>query len=134
MSASSLATSQSRDEKLVLEAKLPFTYDEIVNSSIEQFNDKVAKLNLDEIQLSLVRDVRRRGKNKVAAQTCRRRKIDQIMRLQNEVHDLLEQKSSLQEEHCRLIEDLNYLTSVYNLINKTLVECHNLRVTNDATG
>ncbi len=40
---------------------------------------------LTEPQKQLIRDIRRRGKNKVAAQNCRKRKIDTISSLQDEV-------------------------------------------------
>ena len=36
-------------------------------------------------QVKLCRDIRRRGKNKVAAQNCRKRKLDTIEELQSQV-------------------------------------------------
>ena len=36
-------------------------------------------------QLQLCKDIRRRGKNKVAAQNCRKRKMDTIEELQHQV-------------------------------------------------
>lgn len=37
------------------------------------------------VQAKLCRDIRRRGKNKVAAQNCRKRKLDTIEDLQSQV-------------------------------------------------
>jgi len=72
---------------------------------MDEFNDLLSKHELTEEQLSLCRDIRRRGKNKasfyknkkinetlidfqilqVAARNCRRRKIDQIKQLEDDV-------------------------------------------------
>ena len=34
--------------------------------------------NFDEVQLNIVRDIRRRGKNLIAAHTCRYRKLNEV--------------------------------------------------------
>lgn len=38
--------------------------------------------------MALVRDIRRRGKNKVAAQNCRKRKLETIVQLERELERL----------------------------------------------
>ena len=55
----------SRDEKRLRSMEIPLSAEEIVNMPMDDFNERLAKLQLSEAQLSLVRDVRRRGKNKV---------------------------------------------------------------------
>ena len=40
---------------------------------MDEFNDMLSKEELSEEQLNICRDIRRRGKNKVAAQNCRYR-------------------------------------------------------------
>ena len=57
---------------------LPITCADIINLPMDEFNDLLSKHELTEEQLTLCRDIRRRGKNKVAAQNCRKRKIDQV--------------------------------------------------------
>ena len=63
-----------RDRKRIEELKIPLTMDQIVESPVEEFNEILTRHKLTEPQLQLIRDIRRRGKNKVAAQNCRKRK------------------------------------------------------------
>ena len=44
---------------------------------VEEFNGYISGqvANLGQDQIQLMKDIRRRGKNKVAAQNCRRRKV-----------------------------------------------------------
>merc|ERR1719189_1205434 len=75
----------TRDERRALALSLPISCHEIINLPMDEFNDLLSKHELSEEQLTLCRDIRRRGKNKVAAQNCRKRKIDQIKQLETEV-------------------------------------------------
>lgn len=65
---------------------------------MDEFNERMSKYDLSEAQLGLIRDIRRRGKNKVAAQNCRKRKLDQIVTLADQVKDMRDRKSSLIRE------------------------------------
>ena len=56
----------SRDEKLVVEMNIPFTVEEIINKPMEEFNDTLSKHSVNEEIINICRDIRRRGKNKVA--------------------------------------------------------------------
>lgn len=71
----------SKDEKIAREAGINFSIDQIVGLPMDEFNDLLSRHELNEEQLNICRDIRRRGKNKVAAQNCRRRKIDQLEEL-----------------------------------------------------
>lgn len=66
---------------------------------MDEFNERLSKYDLSEAQLSLIRDIRRRGKNKVAAQNCRKRKLDQIISLADEVKEMRDRKMRLIREH-----------------------------------
>ena len=68
---------------------------EIINLPMDEFNERLSKYDLEETQLSLIRDIRRRGKNKVAAQNCRKRKLDQILCLEDEVKEVRRRKDRL---------------------------------------
>merc|ERR1712038_1891050 len=78
----------SRDERKARELNLP----------IDGFNELLSRYTLNESQLMLCRDIRRRGKNKVAAQNCRKRKMDLISHLEEEVSKTRQQKQILLAE------------------------------------
>ena len=88
----------SRDEKRARAMNVPITVDDIINLPMDEFNERLSKYDLTEAQLSLIRDIRRRGKNKVAAQNCRKRKLDQILTLADDVKRVRERKIRLNKE------------------------------------
>lgn len=55
----------TRDEKRARSMNLPISCDDIINLPMDEFNERISKYDLTEAQLSLIRDIRRRGKNKV---------------------------------------------------------------------
>ena len=71
---------------------------------MDEFNDMLSKEDLTEEQLNICRDIRRRGKNKVAAQNCRKRKIDQIKQLETEVTRIKCRKTELVTDHDKLMQ------------------------------
>ena len=71
---------------------------------MDEFNDMLSKEELSEEQLNICRDIRRRGKNKVAAQNCRRRKIDQIRQLETEVTRIKCRKTELVTDNNKLLQ------------------------------
>ncbi|XP_053209507.1 endoplasmic reticulum membrane sensor NFE2L1-like [Panonychus citri] len=112
--------SVTRDEKRAKALNIPIPAEEIINLPIDEFNEHLAKYDLNETQIALIRDIRRRGKNKVAAQNCRRRKMDQIIDLQSEVGRLYSQKKTYeaQQEHLLALRHLaqEKYTKLYNFI------------------
>lgn len=88
----------SRDEQRAKALKIPLSVDVIINLPVDEFNELMSKHELNEAQLALVRDIRRRGKNKVAAQNCRKRKMENIVGLEGELDSLKEEKERLQSE------------------------------------
>ena len=60
----------TRDERKALALGLPITVHEIINLPMDEFNDMLSKHDLSEDQLTLCRDIRRRGKNKVGIVPC----------------------------------------------------------------
>lgn len=85
----------TRDEKRARALSVPIAVSDIINLPMDEFNERLSKYDLSEAQLSLIRDIRRRGKNKVAAQNCRKRKLDQILSLADEVKGMRDRKMLL---------------------------------------
>ncbi|XP_028849022.1 transcription factor NF-E2 45 kDa subunit [Denticeps clupeoides] len=88
----------SRDERRALALKIPFPLEKIVNLPVDDFNELLTQCSLSDAQLALVRDIRRRGKNKVAAQNCRKRKLENIVHLEGELGQLRAQREHLSRE------------------------------------
>lgn len=99
----------SRDEHRARAMKIPFTNDKIINLPVEEFNELLSKYQLSEAQLSLIRDIRRRGKNKMAAQNCRKRKLDTILNLERDVEDLQRDKSKLLREKVEFLKSIRQM-------------------------
>ncbi|KAI1290403.1 Segmentation protein cap'n'collar [Halotydeus destructor] len=104
----------TRDEKRARALNIPIATAEIINLPIDEFNERLAKYDLTEAQLSLIRDIRRRGKNKVAAQNCRKRKMDQIVGLQTEVDHMYQTKENLVAEQSELFRLRHLALERYN--------------------
>ncbi|CAI5790164.1 endoplasmic reticulum membrane sensor NFE2L1 isoform X1 [Podarcis lilfordi] len=99
----------SRDEHRARAMKIPFPNEKIINLPVEEFNELLSKYQLSEAQLSLIRDIRRRGKNKMAAQNCRKRKLDTILNLERDVEDLQRDKSKLLREKVEFLRSIRQM-------------------------
>lgn len=106
--------SLSRDERRAKSLKIPFSVDEIVSMPVEMFNNMLSKHFLTESQISVIRDIRRRGKNKVAAQNCRKRKLDVILNLEDDVNQLKAQKEKLLKERSQCSKSMGHLKQKLN--------------------
>ncbi|VVC98885.1 unnamed protein product, partial [Leptidea sinapis] len=95
----------TRDEKRAKALGIPMEVHDIINLPMDEFNERLSKHDLSETQLSLIRDIRRRGKNKVAAQNCRKRKLDQITSLADEVRTVRDRKIRTQRDHSSLLAE-----------------------------
>ncbi|XP_047551463.1 nuclear factor erythroid 2-related factor 3 isoform X2 [Lutra lutra] len=91
----------SRDERRAKALHIPFSVDEIVRMPVESFNNMLSRYYLTDLQVSLMRGIRRRGKNKVAAQNCRKRKLDIILNLEDDLCNLQAKKEILKRERAQ---------------------------------
>ncbi|XP_054642109.1 nuclear factor erythroid 2-related factor 2a isoform X2 [Dunckerocampus dactyliophorus] len=104
----------SRDEQRAKALEIPFTVEMIINLPVDDFNELMSKNQLNEAQLALVRDIRRRGKNKVAAQNCRKRKMENIVGLEHDLDSLKEEKERLLGEKLRNMSGLREMKRQLN--------------------
>ncbi|KAG8201375.1 hypothetical protein JTE90_016850 [Oedothorax gibbosus] len=113
----------NKDEKRAKELKLPISICDIINLAIDEYNERLSKYELTDAQLTLIRDIRRRGKNKVAAQNCRKRKMDQISSLQQDLGFLQREKMQLKSKQNHLLhEKLRFedkYAQLYDLVLQT---------------
>ncbi|XP_072343670.1 endoplasmic reticulum membrane sensor NFE2L1b isoform X2 [Scyliorhinus torazame] len=98
-----------RDERRARVLKIPLSNDKIINSPVDEFNELLSKYQLTDAQLTLIRDIRRRGKNKLAAQNCRKRKLDTILNLDHDVDHLKKQKARLLKEKVEFVKSLRQM-------------------------
>ncbi|KAK2916044.1 hypothetical protein Q8A67_000418 [Cirrhinus molitorella] len=121
-----LAHLSSRDEKRARLMNIPFSNERIVSVPVEEFNRLLAKYHLNEAQLTLIRDIRRRGKNKMAAQNCRRRKLDVLLELECSVDSLRRLRAKLLREKSEILRSIRemkqHLNSLYQEVYERLRE------------
>ncbi|XP_051997284.1 nuclear factor erythroid 2-related factor 2b [Xyrauchen texanus] len=118
----------SRDEQRAKALGLPLSVHEIINLPVDAFNETVSSKKLSHAQLTLIRDIRRRGKNKMAAQSCRKRKLDSFFDLEDEIEGLKKEKDQRKEEKERNARDLcemkEKLRKLYSEVFRQLKDEH----------
>ncbi|XP_026138525.1 transcription regulator protein BACH1-like [Carassius auratus] len=100
---------QCDSSEQVQEVDLPFPVEQISSMTRRAFLQMLKREQLTPEQLEFVQDVRRRSKNRMAAQRCRKRKLDCIYRLEGEIKKLRSEKEKLLHDHNQLklsIEDV----------------------------
>uniref|UniRef100_H3AZZ2 NFE2 like bZIP transcription factor 3 n=2 Tax=Latimeria chalumnae TaxID=7897 RepID=H3AZZ2_LATCH len=112
----SASVNLSCDERRARALRIPHSVHEIVSMSIDSFNELFSNNDLTEAQISLIRDIRHRGKNKVAAQNCRKRKLDVIVNLEDDVQQLKMQREKLLKEKAQYNKSVNLIKQKLNVL------------------
>ncbi|XP_068457026.1 transcription regulator protein BACH1b [Clinocottus analis] len=94
--------SESYTRERARQVQLPFTVECIVDLSRNDFQQLLKQQVFTQEQLELVHDMRRRSKNRLAAQRCRKRKLDCIYDLQCEINKLKTEREKLMMEKSHL--------------------------------
>lgn len=109
----------SRDEQRAKALKIPLSVSMIINLPVDDFKELLSNHHLNEAQMALVQDIRRRGKNKVAAQNCRKRKMENIVGLEGELDSLKEEKERLLSEK---VHNATHLKEMKRQLNSLYLE------------
>ena len=80
----------------------PVSRDKLVSMPVEEFNQLLEQACLSEIEVAFMKEWRRRGKNKAAAQIARKRKREEVTDLEGEVKALRKRKAELNKKYDRL--------------------------------
>jgi len=112
---------RSRDEVKASEMGLPIDVSDIINLPVEELMELEESFQMDRKQVRLCREIRKRGKNKVAAQNCRKRKTDQIDHLQRQVDNTKRRKHILLEEREELEKEKVEWTKKVGNLEKTIL-------------
>lgn len=101
-------------------SRFPASEDEIVDMSISEFSSFLETLSDTDAQKA--RDIRRRGKNKVAARLCRKRKIELVSDIETDIDTLRKKKEDIINERKKLQAENAYYRNKINELEDHLFQ------------
>lgn len=122
----------------------PIARDKLITIPVEEFNQLLEEAQLTEIEVAFMKEWRRRGKNKAAAQVARKRKREEVSGLDGEVEKMRQQKAELEKKYDQLrsliqslkersaaAEDRLFQMQSENLMEPVSRNTHLIHVTDD---
>ncbi|CAF3760926.1 unnamed protein product [Rotaria magnacalcarata] len=111
-----------QDEETLRRYNIPLTVYDITQSTTEEYNRHLAHLHhLSSEQIHIIKDIRRRGKNKIAAQNCRKRKAINVETLVEEVDDLKRLKHELEERRKSYQQQITETRDQYEYLHRQVL-------------
>jgi hypothetical protein len=111
-----------QDEDALQQYNIPLTLNDITQSSTEEYNRHLTRLShLTAEQMHIIKDIRRRGKNKIAAQNCRKRKAISVESLLEEVDELKRVKHELEERKRAYQQQINETRNQYEYLHRQVL-------------
>jgi len=111
---------QQKQKAAVLWKDFPYSALELVEMPVEKFNEIIKQL--DEVRQHIAKDERRKGKNKLAARNCRKRKMDVIDDLDTGIGSLEEQRQMLMNERQRIVEETRQIQRKTEWLNNYIFQ------------
>lgn len=111
---------QQKTKSALIWPDFHYTSDELISMPVETFNEVIK--SLDTVRQHAAKDVRRKGKNKLAARNCRKRKMDVIDNLDTGVGMLESRRLSLLAEKQKLIEETQAIRKKTEWLNSYIFE------------
>jgi len=122
-----LQSQTQQDEEILLRFHIPLSLEQITNSTTEEYNHHLSRLShLSAEQMHIIKDIRRRGKNKIAAQNCRKRKAVGVEALAEEVDDLKRVKQELEEKKRQYEREIAETRRQYEYLHRQVLPRHQL--------
>ncbi|XP_023346741.1 transcription factor NF-E2 45 kDa subunit isoform X1 [Eurytemora carolleeae] len=128
-----------RDVQMAMDLGIPpEDIEKVVSMPMDELTDYCVRKGLSEEGTNKLKDVRRRGKNKVAAQNCRKRKIDQVEDLREQIakkkkplEEAIKKRDKHMENKKQMTKELDLILQVNKLYCKQCKE--NINIDNYAT-
>jgi len=113
-------TKKQANKSSYIWSDFPYSYDELIEMPVETFNEIIKVLN--DVRQHEAKDIRRKGKNKLAARNCRKRKMEIIDHLDTGVESLANQRANLYAERQRILDETRQLKKSTGWLNDYIFE------------